>query len=206
MALATVHSGLEFLEHHKIRLEDWCCYGCRVSTVGRFWSFLKKKLWSQFQFRFINEWVGLLLREVPGMGDCCSDKGGLLTGAQSQQSNWKWYWQDQGSVGVCLRKYNITMLTYSSNQVLAEMMKSHSTSLTAPSSLTFLCYFPPVDSLKVIASMCSANAVHKQAIIDLSKVACQPAGTQCTMSCGRNQRTCAGVRWATQVSTWTDRT
>jgi len=38
-------------------------------------------------FWFFDEWVGLPLREVLGMGDCGSDKGGLLTGMQSQQNN-----------------------------------------------------------------------------------------------------------------------
>jgi len=33
------------------------------------------------------------------MGDCSGDKGGLLMGVQIQQNNWKWRWQNQGSVG-----------------------------------------------------------------------------------------------------------
>jgi len=33
------------------------------------------------------------------MGDWGGDKGGLLTGAQSQQNNLKCRWQDHGSVG-----------------------------------------------------------------------------------------------------------
>jgi len=45
--------------------------------------------------------------------------------------------------------------------------------------------FSLVDSLKVIASMCSASAVHAQAIIDLSKVTCGVAGAQCTPQYGK---------------------
>jgi len=48
-------------------------------------SFLRKKLKSWF--RFFDEWVSLLLREVADMGDCGGNKGGLLTGMQSQQNN-----------------------------------------------------------------------------------------------------------------------
>jgi len=47
---------------------------------------------------FLRKKLGLSLRQVLGMDDYGSDKGGLLTGAQSQQNNWKWHWQDQGSV------------------------------------------------------------------------------------------------------------
>jgi len=32
---------------------------------------------------FFYEWLGLPLREVAGMGNCNSDKGGLLMGVQS---------------------------------------------------------------------------------------------------------------------------
>ena len=32
-----------------------------------------------------DEWVTLLLREVPAMGDCSSNNGGLLTGMQSKR-------------------------------------------------------------------------------------------------------------------------
>jgi len=37
--------------------------------------------------------LSLLLREVPGMGDCIGDKGGLLMDAPSWQNNWKCVWE-----------------------------------------------------------------------------------------------------------------
>jgi len=54
-----------------------------------------------------------------------------------------------------------------------------------------------VEFLKVIADTCSANDAHAQAIIDLSKVTCGAAGTQCTVSCGCMR---SSVRRATHVS------
>ena len=37
--------------------------------------------------QFFDEWISLPLRKVAGMDDCGGNKGGLLTGAQSQQNN-----------------------------------------------------------------------------------------------------------------------
>lgn len=39
---------------------------------------------------FFDEWVSVLLREVPGMSNCSGDKDhkdGLLTGVQSEETN-----------------------------------------------------------------------------------------------------------------------
>ena len=79
-------------------------------------------------------------------------------------------------------------------------MKSHSTSLTMPSSLAFLFNFSLADFLKVTASRCSENASHTSQTTELSKVTYGEASAWCNVSCGRN-------RWtherATHVSAWT---
>ena len=52
------------------------------------------------------------------------------------------------------------------SQVLAEMMKSHSTSVTMPSFLTFLCYFPLLGSIKLTGNIHSMNADHTSQMPD----------------------------------------
>ena len=70
-----------------------------VYIVGQFWSFFKGKTEVMVTVSECDEWVSLLLREVPGMGNWGGDKGSLLMDSQSEENNWKWHWQDQGSMG-----------------------------------------------------------------------------------------------------------
>jgi len=102
------------------------------------------------------------IKREAGYGRLCGDKGGLLTGPQSKENNWKWNWQNQGSVGVCLRKYILTTVstTVPAKCVLIQRIKSYSMSLTMPSFLTCLFYFRLYES-KVIANTCSENAAYK---------------------------------------------
>jgi len=64
---------------------------CWSVSVG-FWEKNGGHDFTWFRFLFFDE-CGRSV--VPGM----DDKGGLLMGAQSGQNNWKWHWQDQGSMG-----------------------------------------------------------------------------------------------------------
>jgi len=54
-----------------------------------FLKFFKEKIRSRFWFQLFSfdEWVSPPLRELPGMVDCGTDKGSLLTGPQSEQNN-----------------------------------------------------------------------------------------------------------------------
>jgi len=151
-----------------------------------------------------HEWVGLPLTEGPGMCDCGGNKAGLLMGVQSQQNNWKWHWQDHGSVG-SERKNNLTML------YLPELKPSASGNDEKPinvlNNAIFLDIFSVSSSCwlpKVIESMHSETASHTSQTIDLRKVTRGADGTQCMVSCGRKTGECVnGVRWVTNMSAWT---
>ena len=102
------------------------------------WLVFKKILWSRFRFFW---WMGKsALRELLGMGDCDSNKSGILMGPQREQNIWKWHYHRQR--GVCLKKckFLLHLHTGSSNRshihrLLVEVIKSHwwAVSVTTPS-------------------------------------------------------------------------
>ena len=90
---------------------------------------------------FLVWWMGKsALRELLGMGDCDSNKSGILMGPQREQNIWKWHYHRQR--GVCLKKckFLLHLHTGSSNRshihrLLVEVIKSHwwAVSVTTPS-------------------------------------------------------------------------
>jgi len=141
-----------------------------------------------------------------------------MTGAQSQQNTLTESDIDKTKVvRVCFRKYNLTTLKavkwlllcvvvmyYNWNKLLAEMMKSHSMSLTMLFSLTFLFHLPPVDSPKAIASTRNENDSHTRQTTDLSKVTCRSAGTVYhVLQEKQTGKRLNSVRRVTNVSAWT---